>query len=339
MGFRYDNVIMEEAAQVLEIETFVPLLLQNTSSTGGMSRLKRVVLIGDHNQLPPVVQNAAFQKYCNMEQSLFKRLVRLGVPTVELDAQGRCRSSLRELFSWHYRTLTDLPNVLNLPEFQFMNAGFLYEYQFINVADFGGRGESEPVPHFIQNLGEAEYVVAVYQYMRLLGYPAEKITILTTYNGQRALINDVLKQRCSWNPMFGYPAKIATVDKYQGQQNDYILLSLVRTKTVGHLRDVRRLIVAMSRARLGLYVFGRQSIFASYHELEPVFGRLTARPTQLQLLPTEKYSSAVNSDFVLGTSRKVDGPVVSKNVRTIQGVEDMGAFVYETCQKMEQIGQ
>ena len=44
---------------------------------------------------------------------------------------------------------------------------------------------------------------------------------------------------------------------FLGQQNDYILLSLVRTKTVGHIRDVRRLIVAMSRARLGLYIFGR----------------------------------------------------------------------------------
>ena len=51
---------------------------------------------------------------------------------------------------------------------------------------------------------------------------------------------------------------VDTLNKsFLGQQNDYILLSLVRTKTVGHIRDVRRLIVAMSRARLGLYIFGR----------------------------------------------------------------------------------
>ena len=42
------------------------------------------------------------------------------------------------------------------------------------------------------------------------------------------------------------PAAISTVDRFQGQQNDYILLSLVRTRSVGHLRDVRRLIVAVS---------------------------------------------------------------------------------------------
>ena len=64
---------------------------------------------------------------------------------------------------------------------------------------------------------------------------------------------------------------MATVDKYQGQQNQYVLLSLVRTRAVGHLRDVRRLVVAMSRARLGLYVFGRASLFASCYELQPTF--------------------------------------------------------------------
>ena len=58
--------------------------------------------------------------------------------------------------------------------------------------------------------------------------------------------------RCAWSPLFGTPAKIATTDKFQGQQNDYVLLSLVRTRSVGHVRDVRRLVVAMSRARLGL---------------------------------------------------------------------------------------
>ena len=44
------------------------------------------------SQLPPVIKNMAFQKFSNMEQSLFTRFVRLGVPTVELDAQGRARS-------------------------------------------------------------------------------------------------------------------------------------------------------------------------------------------------------------------------------------------------------
>ena len=49
------------------------------------------------------------------------------------------------------------------------NAGFAHEYQLVNVEDYQGVGESQPFPYFYQNLGEAEYVVATYQYMRLMG--------------------------------------------------------------------------------------------------------------------------------------------------------------------------
>ena len=108
LGFKFDNVVMEEAGQALDIESFIPLMLQPDDETG-MSRLKRVVLIGyvpsdvpmpardsndygsDHNQLPPVVQNSCLSRYSHLDQSLFTRLVRLQVPTIELNAQGRCR--------------------------------------------------------------------------------------------------------------------------------------------------------------------------------------------------------------------------------------------------------
>jgi hypothetical protein len=53
--------------------------------------------------------------------------------------------------------------------------GFGYEYQFMDVGDYQGRGESEPHPYYYQNLGEAEAVVATYMFMRLLGYPADKV--------------------------------------------------------------------------------------------------------------------------------------------------------------------
>lgn len=61
---------------------------------------------------------------------------------------------------------------------------------------------------FEQNLAEAEYVVAVFMYMRLIGWPAEKISILTTYNGQKHLIRDVIAKRCADNPLIGYPHKV-----------------------------------------------------------------------------------------------------------------------------------
>ena len=62
--------------------------------------------------------------------------------------------------------------------------------------------------------------------MRILGYPSERITVLTTYNGQKHLLHDVLSHRCGSNPLLGMPSLIATVDKFQGSQNDFILLSL-----------------------------------------------------------------------------------------------------------------
>ena len=77
-----------------------------------------------------------------------------------------------------------------------------------DTPDFEGRGETVPVPYFFQNLAEAEYVVTLYQYMRLLGYPAEKISMLTTYNGQKALLKDVVERRCAHHPAFGVPHKV-----------------------------------------------------------------------------------------------------------------------------------
>ncbi|GIY87372.1 RNA helicase aquarius [Caerostris extrusa] len=301
---------MEESAQILEIETFIPLLLQNPHD--GFNRLKRWIMIGDHHQLPPVIKNMAFQKYSNMEQSLFTRF---GCP-------GRSRPSICELYNWRYKNLGNLPHVLNLPEYKRANAGFWFDYQLINVEDFNGVGESEPNPYFYQNLAEAEYVVGVFMYMRTLGYPADKISILTTYNGQKHLIRDVVNKRCANNPVFGRPHKVTTVDKYQGQQNDYILLSLVRTKAVGHLRDVRRLVVAMSRARLGLYIFTRVSLFQNCFELSPSFKILMQRPQVLYLLPHETYPCFRKSE---------DEPVSEPFI--VNDMQHMTHFVYEFYQQ------
>jgi intron-binding protein aquarius len=218
LGFHYDSVIVEEAAQITEIENFIPLALQNPQH--GELPLQRIVLCGDHLQNSPIIQNLAFRQYANLEQSLFQRLVRLGVPTIMLDQQGRARASIAELYKWRYSKLGNLPSVQASPEFQIANAGFKHDYQFIDVPDYKGKGEQEVAPHVLANEGEAEYAVAIFQYMRLLGYPAHKISILTTYAGQKNLIGEVLARRCKGNPLSGMPRIVATVDKYQGEQND-----------------------------------------------------------------------------------------------------------------------
>ena len=167
LRFAYDSVIMEEAAQVTEVETLLPLLLQQrgpedaaTGAGGGPEpRLKRLVLIGDHHQLPPVVQNMALQKYARLDQSLFARLVRLGVPTVQLNMQGRARPAIAKLYNWRYNGLADLPSVRTIADggaapttsrFACANAGFAHTTQLVDVPDYDGRGESTPLPHFYQ---------------------------------------------------------------------------------------------------------------------------------------------------------------------------------------------
>lgn len=155
LGFRYDSLVMEEAGQVTEVETLIPMLLQQAGGggkrgTGELPRLKRVVLIGDHQQLPPVVQCQALQRYARLDQSLFARLVRLGVPAVQLNAQGRMRPQLARLYNWRYAGLGDLPSAAARPEFVSANAGMCREAQLIDVPDYGGAGESTPLPHFYQ---------------------------------------------------------------------------------------------------------------------------------------------------------------------------------------------
>ncbi|KAL5565688.1 hypothetical protein UlMin_028852, partial [Ulmus minor] len=109
-------------------------------------------------------------------------------------------------------------------------------------------------------------ILSVYIYMHLLGYPANKISILTTYNRQKLLIRHVINRRCVPYDFIGPPSKVATVYKFQGQQNDFILL---------------RLVVATSCARLSLYVFCRCSQLELCYELQPTFQLLLKRPDSL----------------------------------------------------------
>lgn len=310
---------------MLDVETFVPLLLQS-GELDASSRLKRICLIGDHHQLPPVIKNMTFAKYSNFDQSLFTRLIRSGVPTIQLNKQGRSRADIANLYTWRYKGLGNLGHVATREKFLSANPGFVHTYQVINVDDFEGQGESTPTPFYYQNTGEAEYAIALFQYMVSIGYPPEKISILTTYNGQKGLIEDIISQRCGeGTPLAGIrPGSISTVDKYQGQQNDYVILSLVRTKSVGHLRDIRRLIVAVSRARLGLYVLCRLEVFEECHELVPVMRQLISRPTKLELIVGEDHSS----------NRLVDANVSKKKRYVVDDVTVMGNIVHGMQQQM-----
>jgi intron-binding protein aquarius len=100
-----------------------------------------------------------------------------------------------------------------------------------------------------------------------------------------------------------------------------ILLSLVRTRSIGYLRDPRRLTVALSRARLGLYILGRASVFASCFELKPAFDVLLSRPTKLALVMDELYAPS--------HARRVEDVVEDAGEAVMEGVEHLGQYVFE----------
>jgi len=334
LGFEYDNVVVEEAGQMTDIETVIPLLLQKgeiddkSSSSGSSSRLKRVCLLGDHNQLPPVVKNMSLAHYSSLDQSLFSRLIRFGVLHIQLDKQGRARPEIASLYSWRYENLGNLDHVSEASSYRLANPGFVHTFQVIDVDKFQGKGEMTPTAYFFQNVGEAEYAVALFQYMVLIGYSPSKISILTAYNGQKALISDIISRRCGeGTPLAGVrPLSISTVDQYQGQQNDYIILSLVRTESVGHLRDVRRLVVTVSRARLGLYVLCRQELFAGNHDLRRTFDQFAARPSKLQFVLGETFP----------TEREANAAVPEDKVFEVEDVSHLGSLVHQMQEDLMQ---
>lgn len=98
-----------------------------------------------------------------------------------------------------------------------------------------------------------------------------------------------------------------------------MILSLTRTTRVGYLRDLRRLTVALSRARLGLYVLGRRAIFENCYELREAFRLLFLGEDKLQLVAGEMYPTI----RLLGDEAKATEMV---------GVEHLGRYVFEMTQ-------
>ena len=99
---------------------------------------------------------------------------------------------------------------------------------------------------------------------------------------------------------------------------------------MGYLRDVRRMTVAVSRARLGLYVLGRREVFEACAELRPAFDILLSRPDKLMLVTGELYPTERPSTDENGV---IEGEVA------MESVEHLGQYVFEmTNTKMKQLG-
>ncbi|KAF5590648.1 NAM7-nonsense-mediated mRNA decay [Fusarium subglutinans] len=251
---KYRGMIAALKPRILMIEEAAETREANISSVLYPS-LDQVVLVGDHQQLVPSVdvRDLGRDPY-NMHVSLFERLVKLKLPYSMLRVQRRMVPAIREVVNAFYPQLTDHCSVYdpdNRPPIPGMGGKSLWWFdhegqEMQNVNDFS-----------FSNPDEADMIVGFVRYLVQNGVDPERITILTFYKGQVALITEKLRRDLYLeikNPLKKW--SVRTVDGFQGEENDVILLSLVRTVGPGFIGNANRANVGTSRARCGMYVFG-----------------------------------------------------------------------------------
>ncbi|XP_062822871.1 NFX1-type zinc finger-containing protein 1 [Anolis carolinensis] len=230
-------VVVEEAAEVLEAHTITTL------SRG----CQHIILIGDHQQLRPSANVYDLAKNFHLEVSLFERLVTAGLPFVRLNYQHRMRPEIARLLTPHiYAELENHPSVLEYESIKGVSSNLFFVEH--NVPE---QSLQEGKSH--QNQHEAQFLVRLCQYLLCQGYQPSQITILTTYTGQLFCLRKLLPAKTFQG------VKVHVVDKYQGEENDIVLLSLVRSNLegrVGFLQAANRVCVALSRAKKGLFCIG-----------------------------------------------------------------------------------
>ncbi|XP_074497910.1 NFX1-type zinc finger-containing protein 1 isoform X1 [Sebastes fasciatus] len=248
-------VIVEEAAEVLEAHTITTL----------SQACQHLILIGDHQQLRPSATVYDLAKNFNLEMSMFERLVKMGLPFVRLDYQHRMRPDIARLLTPHiYDKLENHPSVLDYENIKGITTNLFFvehSHHEENIRD----GKSH------QNKHEAMFVVSLCRYLILQDYKPEQITILTTYTGQLHCLRNLMPAS-QFNGV-----KVHVVDKYQGEENDIVLLSLVRSNPqgkVGFLSIPNRVCVALSRAKKGLYCIGNREMLGQVKLWSNIFHTL-----------------------------------------------------------------
>lgn len=108
------------------------------------------------------------------------------------------------------------------------------------------------------NVHEAKFLAALCRYFIQQGYQREQITVLTAYSGQ---LHNLKKEMSKDKDLFE-GVRVTAVDNFQGEENDIILLSLVRSERIGFLKIPNRVCVALSRARKGFYIIGNAALLS-----------------------------------------------------------------------------
>uniref|UniRef100_A0A1I7VQA9 AAA_11 domain-containing protein n=1 Tax=Loa loa TaxID=7209 RepID=A0A1I7VQA9_LOALO len=237
-------VIVEEAAEVLEAHVL-------TSIT---NKCQHAILIGDHQQLRPNPAVFALAREYKLDISLFERLIRNNFPYAVLERQHRMAPAISNTFMPEfYPLMKNADNVLSYPDVK----GCRKNLYFINHS----HEEDVLFSTSHKNSFEGDFMIRLSTYFIQQGYSCSQITLLCAYTAQANYVRtQMLKFNNSSLPL------VETVDNYQGEENDIIILSLIRSQPsngIGFLGVSNRVCVALSRSRLGLYVIGNMHFLRS----------------------------------------------------------------------------
>ncbi len=249
----FDLVVIDEATQATEPMAWIP-----------MTSAVKVVMAGDHFQLPPTVRSkeadakglgrTLFERYYSVLPEDFRALLdrqyRMNEKIMGFSSRMFYEDRLIADDSVRTQTLSGLPGVQDTPD---TNEPLLY----IDTAGKGFEERLEEGSESRYNPEEAQLVLSELKKSLDAGVPPSGIAIISPYSAQVRLLTR----------LFSSPGvEIDSVDGFQGREKELVIVSLVRsnlTGELGFLNDTRRMNVAMTRARRKLIVIGDSATLSS----------------------------------------------------------------------------
>ena len=249
-GQKFGTLFIDEAAQALEAACWIPI-----------RRCSRVILAGDHCQLPPTVKSIAALK-AGLGKTLMERIVENKPEVVTLlRMQYRMNEEIMRFSSdWFYGN-----QVESAPEVKYRSILDLdVPMEWVDTSELDVKEQFVGESFGRINKAEAELtLLTLQQYFERIGKTRVlnerlDVGVISPYRAQVQYLRSQLKKKEYFKP-FRHLITVNTVDGFQGQERDIIVISLVRSNDegqIGFLRDLRRMNVAITRARMKLIILG-----------------------------------------------------------------------------------
>ncbi|XP_050293882.1 regulator of nonsense transcripts 1 [Anthonomus grandis grandis] len=252
---KFHSILIDESMQATEPECMVPVVLG----------VKQLILVGDHCQLGPVVMCKKAAR-AGLSQSLFERLVVLGIRPFRLEVQYRMHPELSR-FPSDFFYEGSLQNGVSAEERKLVNIDFPWPIQDRPMFFLVTQGQEEIAGSGTSYLNrtEASNVEKIATRFLRAGIKPEQIGIITPYEGQRAYLVQYMQYQGSLHSKLYQEIEIASVDAFQGREKDIIIMSCVRSNEhqgIGFLNDPRRLNVALTRAKYGIIIVGNPKVLS-----------------------------------------------------------------------------